>query len=174
MADGAKLQTETRARPATILDRAAFSLATLWPLGLAPKAPGTAGALFAALAAPLVFMPLPDVGRLALLAAIFVLGGLAATRVERVTGRKDPGSVVVDELLGQWVTYLPFAQLEFWQILVGFSLFRLFDIAKPWPVCWSESCLPEGFGIMIDDAVAGLYAAGCLWLVVAIEARLFG
>lgn len=171
MADGSRLQS--RARPVTVLDRAAFGLATLWPLGLTPKAPGTAGALLGALAAPLVFLPLPNLGRLALLAVLFVLGGLAASRVERLLGRKDPGSVIVDELLGQWVTYLPFAQLEFWQVLVGFSLFRLFDIAKPWPVCWSEGCLPHGFGIMIDDAVAGLYAMLCLWLVILIESRIF-
>lgn len=171
MADGSKLQA--RVLPTTMLDRAAYALATLWPLGHAPKAPGTAGALFATLAAPWLFMPMPTWGRLAVLVGIFALGGLAATRVERVTGRKDPGCVIVDELLGQWVTYLPFAQLEFWQLLVGFSLFRLFDITKPWPVCRSEDCLPDGFGIMIDDAVAALYAAACLWLVISLEAWLF-
>ncbi|WP_034627893.1 phosphatidylglycerophosphatase A [Desulfocurvibacter africanus] len=171
MADSSKLQA--RVLPMTMLDKAAYALATLWPLGHAPKAPGTAGALFAALLAPWLFMPLPTWGRLAVLAMVFVLGGLAATRVERVTGRKDPGCVIVDELLGQWVTYLPFAQLEFWQLLVGFSLFRLFDITKPWPVCRSETCMPDGFGIMIDDAVAALYAAACLWLVVSLEAWLF-
>jgi len=161
-------------KPATILDRMAYALATLWPLGLTPKAPGTAGALLAALTAPFLFLPLPIWARLALLAGIFVLGGLAATRVERVTKCSDPGCVIVDELLGQWATFLPFAALDFWQVLVGFALFRLFDITKPWPVCRSEECLPEGFGVMVDDAVAAMYAALCLWLVMAVQTLLFG
>ncbi len=98
-----------------------------------------------------------------LLALIFFIGGWCATQAERVMGRKDPGQIVIDELLGQWITFLPFTGLTLWQLAAGFALFRLFDIAKPWPVRASEKWLPAGYGIMIDDVLAGLYAMGCLW-----------
>jgi phosphatidylglycerophosphatase A len=119
--------------------------------------------------APWLFLPLPLAGRLALLAAVFVLGGLAATRAEAHFGRCDPGAVIIDEVVGQWVTLLPFAYSPEpaapTVLALAFGLFRLFDIWKPWPVRWCETCLPQGFGIMIDDVAAGLYAMIGLMLV---------
>jgi phosphatidylglycerophosphatase A len=109
--------------------------------------------------APWLFLPLPLAGRLALLAAVFVLGGLAATRAEAHFGRCDPGAVIIDEVVGMWVTLLPFAGVGLPSLAAGFLLFRLFDIWKPWPVRWCETCLPQGFGIMIDDVAAGIYSA---------------
>jgi Phosphatidylglycerophosphatase A and related proteins len=66
-------------------------------------------------------------------------------------------------VLGQWITYAPFAVLSWRGLLAGFVLFRIFDMLKPWPVNASENWLPGGYGIMIDDAVAAVYAALCLW-----------
>ncbi len=81
----------------------------------------------------------------------------AATRVAREFGRDDPGFVVVDELAGQWVALLGFAAS--WKLaLLGLLLFRAFDIAKPWPIRKLEA-LPEGTGIMLDDLLAGAFAA---------------
>jgi phosphatidylglycerophosphatase A len=97
-----------------------------------------------------------------ILALIFAVGGWCATQAERVLGSKDPGMIVIDELLGQWITFLPFAVLPIWQLGVGFVFFRLFDIAKPWPVRASEKWLPSGYGVMIDDVFAGVYAMLCL------------
>lgn len=144
------------------LDALCLSFSTLGHVGRVAKGPGTAGSLVAVLLAPVLFLPLGPEGRLAAAVALFVVGGLAAGRAERVLGRKDPGSVVIDEVLGQWLTFLPFLELPLWQLAAGFGLFRLFDIAKPWPVRNSENWLPDGFGIMLDDVLAGVYACGCL------------
>ncbi len=152
-------------RPRSFWDHAALAFARLWPAGLSPWAPGTAGALVATVLAPYVFLPLSLPGRCLLLAAVFVAGGLAASRAERVLGRQDPGEVVVDELLGQWVVYLPFAALSWPYVLLGFVLFRVFDIAKPPPVRQAEQWLPSGWGVMIDDVAAGACAAAVMLLV---------
>lgn len=137
----------------------------LGPAGLAPRAPGTIGSLVAIIIAPFIFMPFALPVKLAILALIFVFGALAAGRAEKILGKSDPGSVVVDELLGQWVAVLPFGGLLIWELALAFGLFRLFDILKPWPVRASEKWLPGGFGIMIDDLFAGLYALAVLSLL---------
>jgi len=138
--------------------------------GLSPKAPGTAGSALAALLAPLIFLPLPLWGRLLFLAVIFVTGGLAATRAEILLGRTDPGEVVIDELAGVWIALLPLGAGQWsWPGLVwAFALFRLFDIWKPWPVHASESWLPAGWGIMLDDILAGLMAMCCMLVLRAL------
>jgi phosphatidylglycerophosphatase A len=78
-------------------------------------------------------------------------------------GQKDPGLVVVDEVLGQWVTLLGAASLNWKALLAGFLLFRIFDIWKPWPVRKLER-LPEGTGIVADDLAAGVYGALILYI----------
>lgn len=130
--------------------------------GLSPKAPGTVGSALACLIAPICFIPLNLPERCGLLIAIFCIGGLAATRAEQLLGQKDPGQVVIDELLGVWLVLLPLTTPVFWDYVFAFVLFRIFDIAKPWPVKSSENWLPAGWGIMIDDAVAGCWALLCL------------
>jgi phosphatidylglycerophosphatase A len=150
------------------LDRVASAIATLGPFGLLPKAPGTWGSLAAVVTAPWLFMPLSFSLRVLVLAGILAVGTWAAARAERVFGRKDPGCVVVDELLGQWLTLLPFAVLTPLQLAAGFALFRVADILKPWPVRTVERRVPGGLGVMLDDAVAAIPAAALLWLVVAL------
>ncbi len=149
-------------------DRYVLAFARLWPSGLSPVAPGTCGSLFAAVLAPFLFMPLPFWGRLVVLLLVAALGTLAADRAAHLLDEKDPKDVVVDELLGQWITYAPFATLGFWGYAAGFALFRLFDVTKPPPVRYLES-LPGGLGIMADDAAAGVLAALCL----AVLCRIF-
>lgn len=96
---------------------------------------------------------------LAFLIGLFLIGIWAATRVEKLTGKKDPGIVVIDEVVGQLVTFLFIpARLGWWTVLIGFLAFRAFDILKPYPTARFES-LPEGLGAMADDAMAGFYAA---------------
>ena len=155
-----------------ILDRAILHFARLDPSGLSPKAPGTAGSFFSVLLAPFLFLPFSLPVRLAMLAIVFVLGALAATRAEVILGRKDPGCIVIDELVGQWIAMLflgAFSAESTWRdavfLLVPFAFFRLFDIWKPWPVHASESWLPAGWGIMIDDVFAGLWALACTFAV---------
>lgn len=141
--------------------------ARLGPAGLSPFAPGTCGSFLAIVLAPFLFMPLPFVGRILVLLAVLWTGTLAATKAEIILKKEDPGEVVIDELLGQWLTCLPFASLSLWGYALAFIFFRLFDITKPKPVKMAES-LPTGLGIMADDAVAGAIAAVSLWAIHAI------
>jgi phosphatidylglycerophosphatase A len=95
----------------------------------------------------------------ALLAAILLLPAvLAAERTATLLGRKDPGVVVVDEVLGQWITLAGALTLNWQSWLAAFVLFRLFDIWKPPPVRQLEA-LPGGVGILADDLMAGVYGS---------------
>jgi len=144
------------------LDRLALEVARVWYAGRSPVAPGTVGSAVAALLAPWLFLPLPLGWRVAALLVVFCGGAWAAGRAARVLGRCDPGSVVIDEVAGQWTAMLPFAALSPLGVLAAFVLFRVFDILKPGPVGASESWFEGGPGIMIDDVVAGVCAAAVL------------
>lgn len=146
-------------------DSFAIHASRLGPAGLSPKAPGTVGSAVAIILAPLVFMPLPIWLRLAVLAVIFFWGSILISRAEKLLGLKDPGEIVLDELVGQWLTVLPFATLSFEWMALAFVLFRVFDISKPYPVKDSEKWLPGGWGVMVDDVMAGLYAMVCLGIL---------
>lgn len=148
-----------------------IKFAQLWPCGVAPKAPGTVGSAMAVLLAPFLFLPLSLPLRLLVLAGLFILGGVTAGYTEQALGQKDPSVVVIDELVGQWLTLLPLslgfshgfpgpclASANLILLGLGFCLFRLFDIWKPGPVHAAENWLPGGWGIMLDDVVAGLLA----------------
>ncbi|HZT51545.1 MAG TPA: phosphatidylglycerophosphatase A, partial [Stellaceae bacterium] len=93
---------------------------------------------------------------------LFLPGWWAAAVAARALG-KDPRVVVVDEAVGQWLT-LAAAPLDPWFYLAGFVLFRAFDIAKPWPVGWADRRIAGGFGILLDDILAAVYA-GVLLLI---------
>jgi phosphatidylglycerophosphatase A len=104
------------------------------------------------------------------IALIAVTGIWAASKVERILGKKDPGKVVVDEVAGQLValTTVPLVFLSWWPIVLAFLLFRFFDIVKPYPAGKLES-LSVGLGIMADDLVAGVYAAVVVGIVVGMN-----
>lgn len=139
-------------------DELVLAFCRLGVAGLAPRAPGTWGTLVGCLLAPFLFFPLPFTWRVIVLVAVFVIGSLAATRAEEILGEKDPGQVVIDELAGVWLVFLPYARPSLWLMLTAFIFFRIFDIFKPWPVRASENWLPGGWGVMIDDIVAGAWA----------------
>jgi len=173
-------------RRRTAGDYAAVALATCG-VGYMPVAPGTWGAglgvgLYLALGTVtswvVVNAATAGLGRAALpfqqtltallLVAIILvsLGGTwAATRAEKLLGRKDPGAVVVDEVAGQLITFLfvPWG-MGAWTIAAGFILFRIFDIWKPYPINRLEA-LPSGLGVMADDVLAGAYAAAVMSLL---------
>ncbi|MEG2173394.1 MAG: phosphatidylglycerophosphatase A [Desulfovibrionaceae bacterium] len=146
-------------------DSAALHFCRLGAAGLAPSAPGTWGTALATVLAPIWFCPLSFMGRSITLTILFVVGGIAASRAEILLHRTDPGEVVIDELVGLWLVLLPFKDPSLTMLLAAFVLFRFFDILKPWPVSASETWLPAGFGIMIDDVVAGALAMACLILL---------
>lgn len=142
----------------------AWWLATWFGAGALPVAPGTWGSLAAlpfAWAIATVFEP----WALAVAAAaLFPLGCWASAVYMRRTGAADPGPVVVDEVVGQWLTlamvpagWLPYA--------IGFLLFRAADIVKPWPASWADRSLHGGLGVMLDDAIAAVYAGTGLYLL---------
>jgi phosphatidylglycerophosphatase A len=133
--------------------------------GLSPVAPGTAGSL-AALLPWLALRELPPLYCALAIATAFVLGVQACDWAVRTLKIADPGVVVWDEFVGQWIALTPLLWLRgdpLW-ICAGFILFRIFDIAKPWPVSWADREVGGGFGVMLDDVIAGLYAALALAL----------
>ena len=142
------------------MNRFAVILTTWFGCGYFPWGPGTAGSL-AAVSIAAALHSWFGVGRsgLAVLVLVFVLPGIwASTRTARILNTEDPGLVVVDEVLGQWLTLLGASTLNWKTFLAGFLLFRLFDIWKPWPIRRLEN-LPEGTGIVVDDLGAGAYGA---------------
>ncbi|HEV2306789.1 MAG TPA: phosphatidylglycerophosphatase A [Candidatus Acidoferrales bacterium] len=99
---------------------------------------------------------------------VAVVGVAAASRVAKFTGKTDPQIVVIDEVSGQFLTYLlALAPLNWKYLLLGFILFRGFDVWKPFPARQAES-LPGGWGIMADDWIAGIYAAMGIWIARAL------
>lgn len=130
-------------------------VATAFGAGYSPIAPGTAGSIIGlALFWPL-HLAAPWV-QVVVTVAVYFAGVAASTRLARNLGRKDPGAAVVDEVVGMWVSllFLPFTPLT---ALAAFLLFRALDVFKPWPARQFES-LPDGWGIMTDDVMAGIYA----------------
>lgn len=146
-------------------DRLAVFVATFGYSGYLKPAPGTWGSLAAMLLAPVLFMPLNLPGRIAVLLLVLAAGTWTAGESERIMGRKDPGCVVIDEVLGLWATYALFPELSAIGYLLGFGLFRLFDITKPWPVRQMETAFKGGLGVMVDDVAAGAYAAITLGII---------
>ena len=134
----------------------AVFIATFGYVGFFPFAPGTAGSLAALALYALVRWAGTPAVEVVTIVAVMAIGIWAATGTERALARKDPGPVVIDEVLGMLIT-LAFLPLSLWGIAAGFLIFRLFDVIKPFPAGRLEH-LPAGLGIMADDAMAGLYA----------------
>jgi len=124
--------------------------------GYLPKAPGTWGSLVGLLLFYLLHsLSLPSY--LAVTAGLFVVGSFAAGEAEKILDNRDPGSVVIDEIVGMLVTMtaVPATALN---MALGFILFRIFDIVKPFPVNLFDQRFHGGLGIMLDDVVAGIYS----------------
>ena len=133
-------------------------IATGFGAGLLPIGPGSWGSLAALVAGWFI---VGEAGYAALAAAAviaFALGWWASARVVRASGLADPRFIVIDEIAAQWLVLLIAPRNGFWYG-VGFLLFRLFDILKPWPIRAVERRVAGGLGVMLDDIMAGLYAA---------------
>ncbi|MGJ8663380.1 MAG: phosphatidylglycerophosphatase A family protein [Marinicella sp.] len=133
--------------------------------GLAPKAPGTFGTL-AAFPLYLLMANLPWTVYLSLTVLAFFLGIYICDRASHHLGVHDHGGIVWDEFVGLWIT-LFLVPNEWPWLLTGFLLFRFFDIIKPFPIKWLDKKVKGGFGIMIDDVIAGIFA----WLILMILMR---
>ncbi|MBA8888423.1 phosphatidylglycerophosphatase A [Dokdonella fugitiva] len=134
--------------------------------GLSPRAPGTAGSAAALL--PWLALRELDAPYYVLVVAIaFAIGAWASNVAIDRLRIADPGAVVCDEFVGQWIALLPLvlAPRGWPWVAVAFGLFRLFDVWKPWPVSWADRRIHGGVGVMLDDVIAGAYAALVLALV---------
>jgi len=134
--------------------------------GLAPFAPGTFGTL-AAVPLYLLMQPLSLPMYLLLVAVVSVVGIWICDKASESLGVHDHSGIVWDEFAGYFVTMIAAPKGWIW-IVIGFSLFRLFDIWKPWPISILDKKVQGGFGIMVDDLLAGIYALVCLQLIAAI------
>ena len=156
--------------PAGPLDTLAWLIATVFGSGLAPIVPGTFGTLAALPCAVAAALWLPLWAYLLVTLGVTVAGIWAADRTAARVGKKDPGIIVVDEAAGMLIT-LAGAPITWFSVAAGFVLFRLMDILKPFPARRLEA-LPGGFGIVVDDLFAGLYAAILLRAVLYVGARI--
>ncbi len=139
-------------------------LATGFGSGLAPIVPGTVGTL-AAIPLYWVLAQLPFLLYLLAIVIAAIIGVTICQKTSDDMKVHDHGSIVWDEFVGFWIT-MAIAPTISWQwILAGFILFRFFDMLKPWPISWLDKHVSGGFGIMIDDIVAGFMAMISLWFV---------
>ncbi|PSJ45424.1 phosphatidylglycerophosphatase A [Zobellella taiwanensis] len=128
--------------------------------GLSPVMPGTMGTL-AAIPLYLLVRGLPLWAYLGLLVLGFLAGIKICEAATRAIGRHDHGAIVWDEIIGFGITMIA-APAGWGWLAAGFVLFRFFDIVKPWPIRWFDRRVHGGFGIMLDDVIAGLFALACL------------
>ncbi|HLK20367.1 MAG TPA: phosphatidylglycerophosphatase A [Bryobacteraceae bacterium] len=139
----------------------AYTVGTFFGCGYAPAGPGTVGSL-AALA---IALAIPNRLWLITLSIVLLLPGIwAAGKVALYESRKDPQIVVIDEVLGQWITLAGASVFNWKSYLAALLFFRLFDIWKPPPVRQLEA-LPGGTGIVMDDVMAGLYGALAIFVL---------
>ncbi len=136
--------------------------------GAAPWAPGTVGTAAAVIPYLLWIQYLSPAWFLVLLAVTFVIGVWLCERTSEDLGVHEHSGIVWDEFVGYWLTMFLAPQGWEWA-LVGFVLFRFFDVLKPWPVKWADRRVAGGFGIMVDDVLAGVYA----WIGMQILIRLW-
>ncbi|KGH50888.1 phosphatidylglycerophosphatase [Acinetobacter idrijaensis] len=133
--------------------------------GLLPKAPGTFGSAFALLFVP-IWLAIGFSNTVITIVLMSLIGIYICGRTAKVMGVHDDGRIVWDEFAGQSITFLPIlclGQMNVWWLIIGFALFRLFDVWKPWPIRVIDRQVGGGFGIMFDDIIAGLWAALCIW-----------
>ncbi|MEC8859842.1 MAG: phosphatidylglycerophosphatase A [Pseudomonadota bacterium] len=153
------------ATPASVWRNPVHFLAFGLGSGAAPVAPGT----FGTLAAVLIYLALPSMGwmwYLLMLLLTFVAGIWLCGKTADDIGVHDHGGIVWDEFVGLWLTMFLAPPGWVWLVL-GFVLFRIFDVLKPWPIRWLDRRVAGGFGIMIDDILAGIFALLCLQIAAA-------
>ncbi len=133
--------------------------------GLAPVAPGTFGTL-AAIPPYLMLAQLSWAVYAVLVVVAFFVGIYLCNQASKNLGVHDHGGIVWDEFVGLWIT-LFMVPLQWHWLLLGFGLFRFFDVLKPFPIKWLDKKVAGGFGVMIDDVIAGLFAWVILFSIVS-------
>lgn len=157
-----KLKTLSRE---TKTETAAWMIATWFGSGCSPKAPGTVGSLCAL---PLLIFALFGLKFFfCLIAVLFALGIWATDIVLKTQSKQDPGFVVIDEVVGQLLTFslIIAAPFSWYHVIIGFALFRFFDIIKLWPASYFDEHVHNAFGVITDDVMAGIYGAILLYII---------
>jgi phosphatidylglycerophosphatase A len=141
-------------------------IATWFGCGFLPLAPGTWGSVAALPVAWVIAITAGPLGLVTGVVVVFLIGIWAVNALLKRSGEDDPGSIVIDEVAGQWLTLIAVAP-GVMSYGIGFIYFRLFDIFKPWPISWADRKLKGAFGVMADDILAGTFAAGATCLTLA-------
>lgn len=127
--------------------------------GLLPKAPGTYGSLAAIpFCIGLMFLSAPF--QLFFIIATFFIGWYASNVTEKAMGMHDNSSIVIDEFVGMFISVFMFPNI-WWYTFIAFVFFRIFDVLKPFPISYLDKKVSGGFGVMLDDVLAGLVALAC-------------
>jgi phosphatidylglycerophosphatase A len=145
----------------------AILLGTWFGAGLLPGMPGTWGSLAALPVAWLIAANFGGLGLVIAAAVVFALGCWASGVICRVADSQDPGAIVVDEVAAQ-ILVLAVTPPGLAAYAAGFVLFRIADIVKPWPVNWIDHSVHGGLGVMLDDALAAVYAGLALLLLMKV------
>ncbi len=147
----------------------AFLLSTLFYVGYFPKIPGTIGSL---VSLPIIFYICYKFGFIGLLATIIISFIVAMVSVKEVLKytKHDPSFVVIDEFIGQAVTFLLISDTlvsntNIVPYIIGFILFRIFDVTKPYPVSYADKKIQNAFGVILDDVFAGIYATIIIYII---------
>jgi len=151
----------------------AVLLATWFGAGLLPVVPGTWGSLAALPFAWAIQSRWGDAALAAGAVLVFAVGWWVAGVVGRASGVKDAGAIVIDEVAAQWLV-LAAAPLDPFAYALGFLLFRVADILKPWPASWADRRVGGGLGVMLDDVFAAIYAGGILVVLLFLWGLLHG
>ena len=143
------------------------AIATFFYSGLLPRAPGTWGSL-AALLGYIVFLePLSWQTQVLWILGCTLLGVYSIAKVQKKMGQHDDGRFVIDEVSGMWITVCG-CSLEWFWLGLGFLLFRLLDIFKPFPSRYFDETFHGGWGVMLDDVICGIYALAILKVMKAL------
>jgi phosphatidylglycerophosphatase A len=145
----------------------ASKLATLGGLGRFPYAPGTMASIVAGIPAACLLGVLAKPLSAVILSAIVALSCFAAGKAESQSSKHDPREIVIDELAGYLVTMIWFP-ITAKSLILGLAAFRIFDILKPWPVSVVDLRVKGGFGVVLDDVAAGIYAHALLWILLTV------
>lgn len=150
----------------------AFWWVTALGSGMMRPAPGTWGSLLGLVAGYYMLKGgIDQIEMAAWVIAVTILSTKLIGSIEAITGIHDAPEIVIDEVAGQWLALLPLVGMTDSPILFGlaFLLFRFFDIIKPWPIGWLDRHVDGGFGVMVDDLVAGIMAATVIWTLLTFD-----
>jgi phosphatidylglycerophosphatase A len=132
--------------------------------GLSPIMPGTMGSLMA-IPLWLLFYGLQPTLYWVFILVTFIFGCFICQKTSNDTHTHDSGHIVWDEFVGMWITLFFIPQLSVMWIAIAFVAFRIFDMAKPWPIRWFDKRIPGGFGIMVDDVIAAIFSSFTVYIM---------